>query len=313
MAEVFILNDRKVRLKSMQYKSKADQIEVMRNWFYQNYDDPVNACPYESREGGYTYIYGGPYDADEELQNKFGGFVKYDLIQELVSELQQECYEWSGNSTNIDWYDDDLYDAFTSSDNPFDKFSRTIERIKSLSNGDFKDEKKDHLLSLLYTNVITALETLFVELFVNAIDKDDSYVAYFIENGKTEFKVSKEIVAMPFKGEPVEKVRDELIKAIKEHLISASWHNTDRVVKRFKATFDINVQHDWPIRAIEMATLKRNDLVHRGGKDKDGNSVVVTEQDLNELLGYAMNIGEKIHLSLKIAIQGEDGERSEEF
>lgn len=313
MAEVFILNDRKVRLKSMQYKSKADQIEVMRNWFYQNYEDPVNACPYESREGGYAYIYGGPYDADEELQNKFGGFVKYDLIQELVSELQQECYEWSGNSTNIDWYDDDLYDAFTSSDNPFDKFSRTIERIKSLSNGDFKDEKKDHLLSLLYTNVITALETLFVELFVNAIDKDDSYVAYFIENGKTEFKVSKEIVAMPFKGEPVEKIRDELIKAIKEHLISASWHNADRVVKRFKATFDINVQHDWPIRAIEMATLKRNDLVHRGGKDKDGNSVVVTEQDLNELLGYAMNIGEKIHLSLKIAIQGEDGERSEEF
>ncbi|QLN73739.1 hypothetical protein HV101_15540 [Citrobacter freundii] len=209
MAEVFILNDRKVRLKSMQYKSKADQLEVMRNWFYQNYEDPANACPYESREGGYTYIYGGPYDANEELQDKFGGFVKYDFIQELASELQQECYEWSGNSTNIDWYDDDLYDAFTSSDNPFDKFSRTIERIKSLSNGEFKDEKKDHLLSLLYTNVITALETLFVELFVNAIDKDDSYVAYFIENGKTEFKVSKEIVAMPFKGEPVEKVRDE--------------------------------------------------------------------------------------------------------
>lgn len=52
MAEVFILNDRKVRLKSMQYKSKADQLEVMRNWFYQNYEDPANACPYESREGG---------------------------------------------------------------------------------------------------------------------------------------------------------------------------------------------------------------------------------------------------------------------
>ncbi|MDU3460073.1 MAG: hypothetical protein E7F48_10075, partial [Streptococcus oralis] len=86
-----------------------------------------------------------------------------------------------------------------------------------------------------------------------------------------------------------------------------------RVVKRFKATFDINVQHDWPIRAIEMATLKRNDLVHRGGKDKDGNLVVVTEQDLNELLGYAIDIGKKIHLSLKIAIQGDDSERSEEF
>lgn len=57
MAEVFILNDRKVRLKSMQYKSKADQLEVMRNWFYQNYEDPANACPYESREGVYLYIW----------------------------------------------------------------------------------------------------------------------------------------------------------------------------------------------------------------------------------------------------------------
>lgn len=313
MAEIFILNDRKVPLKSLQYNSKANQLEVMRNWFYQNYEDPVNACPYESREGGYAYIYGGPYDADEELQGKFGGFVKDDYITALVDELQEECYEWSGNSTNSDWYDDDLYNAFTTSDNPFVKFVENIEGIRSLADGDFNNDRKDHLLSILYTNVITALETLFVELFINAIDKDDSYIAEFIEKGKTEFKVSKEIIALPFKGEPVEKIRDELIKAVKEHLISASWHNADRVIKRFKATFDIHVQSDWPIDAIELATLKRNHLVHRGGKDKDGNAVVVTDQDLNELLDNAMAIGEKIHLSLENAVNGEPVEPDPDF
>lgn len=250
------------------------------------------------RSAGYAYIYGGPYDADEELQGKFGGFVKDDYIMALVDELQEECYEWSGNSTNSDWYDDDLYDAFTSSDNPFVKFVENVEGIRSLADGDLKNERKDHLLSILYTNVITALETLFVELLINAIDKDDSYISEFIEKGKTEFKVSKEKIALPFKGEPVEKIREELIKAVKEHLISASWHNADRVIKRFKATFDIHVQSDWPIDAIELATLKRNHLVHRGGKDKDGNAVVVTDHDLDELLDNAMAIGEKIHLSL---------------
>lgn len=50
----------------------------------------------------------------------FEGHVKFDYIQELVNELQEQCYEWSGNSNNInDWYDEDLYDAVTSSEHPF--------------------------------------------------------------------------------------------------------------------------------------------------------------------------------------------------
>ena len=84
-----------------------------------------------------------------------------------------------------------------------------------LAKGEFKDKQKDHLLSILYINVITALETLYVELFINSIDKNDSYLTDFIEKGKTEFKVSKEILALPFKGESIENMRAELIKAIK--------------------------------------------------------------------------------------------------
>jgi hypothetical protein len=297
-----MIDNKKVPLKSLQYNSKANQMEVMRNWFYKHYEDPANACPYNSREGGYAYIYGGPYEADNELQMNFGGFVKDDFIQELVDELQTECFEWSGNSRNTDWYDDDLYDAVTTSNAPFAKFSGYVEGIKSLASEEFKGEAKAHLLSLLYTNVITALETLFVELFISAIDEDASYVADFIEKGKSEFKVSKEIAALPFKGEPIEKVREELLKAVKEHLISASWHNADRVVKRFKATFAIELRQDWPVDEIEIATLKRNHLVHRGGKDKEGNAVVITEQDLEELLGHATSIGEKLYRSLEEAI-----------
>lgn len=62
------------------------------------------------------------------------------------------------------------------------------------------------MLSLLYTNVITALETLYVELFINSIEKDDVYIANCIEKGKTEFKVSKDIAALPFKVNPSRKL-----------------------------------------------------------------------------------------------------------
>ncbi|MBO8133100.1 MULTISPECIES: hypothetical protein [Dickeya] len=314
MKVVFNVNGKKVPLKSLQYISKANQLEVMRNWFFENFEDPANSCPYETREGGYAYIYGGPYEASEELQAMFEGYVKFGYIQELVNELQEQCYEWSGNSNNIDdWYDEDLYDAVTSSEKPFFKFVENIDGIKSLAKGEYTNEQEDRLLSILYTNVITALETLYVELFINSIDKDESYIADFIEKGKTEFKVSKEIVALPFKGEPIEKIREELIKAIKEHLISASWHNTNQVVKRYKATYDINVQKDWPIDAIEIATLKRNHLVHRGGKDKDGNPVVITEQDLEQLLDQAMSLGKKLYDSLDNAMQKKTVWPSENF
>jgi len=313
MADDYRINGKRVPPESLHYNSKANQLDVMRSWFYERYEDPANACPYESREGGYAYIYGGPYDAGEELHSEFGGFVKDDLIDELVSELENHCYEWSGNSHNVDWYEYDVFDAVTSSEHPFAKFVENIENIKSLADSNVKNEQKDHLLSLLYTNVITALETLYVELFINAIDEEDSYIADFIEKGRTEFKVSKEIVALPFKGEPIERMREELLKAIKEHLISANWHSADRVVKRFKATFDIEVRNDWPIDVIELATLKRNHLVHRGGKDKDGNPVVITEADLEALINQALSLGEKINVSLESAIQAKTATQEADF
>lgn len=302
MPERFLINGRKISINSLKYNSKENQIVAMRNWFFQNYEDPVNACPYNSREGGYAYIFGGPYDADEELHGQFGGYVRDDIIQELADEIQEEGIEWSGNSNNPDWYEDDVYDAVISSESPFDKFVEKIEGIKALANEELKGESKDHLLSLLYINVITTLETFYVELFISSIDKDDSYISEYIEKGKSDFKVSKEIAALPFKGESIEKLKMELLKAIKEHLISSSWHSPDRVLKRFKATFGINWRKDWSVDEIEIATLKRNHLVHRGGKDKEGNPVVITSDDLDELLAHALDIGGNLNSSLEIAL-----------
>ncbi|MHA1038374.1 hypothetical protein [Enterobacter ludwigii] len=302
MTTFFNVNGKKARINSLKYKSKEDQIQVMREWFYDNYEDPAESCPYESREGGYAYIYGGPYDAHEELQSMFEGFIKHSYIEELAEELQQECWEWSGNSNNSDWYDEDLYDAVTSSEEPFHKFIENVERIKSLSLEKYKDEQKDHIYSILYINVITVLETLYVELFIKSIEKDISFIVDCIDKGKTEFKVSKKIAVMPFIGVTIEKIREELIKEIKEHLISASWHSTNSVIKRYKATFDINVHSDWPIDVIEMATQTRNHLVHRSGKDKEGNPVIITKENLDTLMGNALSLGSKLYESLEEAI-----------
>ncbi|HHX8939393.1 TPA: hypothetical protein ACVPL5_001294 [Yersinia enterocolitica] len=313
MKVIFNIDGKKVRPQSLRYKSKAVQIEVMRDWFFENYEDPANACPYESRQGGYHYIYGGPYDASEELQAMFESYVKLDYIQELVDDLQGECFEWSGNSDNIDWYDSDLYDAVISSEKPFHKFLENIDKIKSLSKVEHPNKQKEHLLGILYTNIITALETLYVELFINSIEKNESYITDYIEKSKNDFKVSKEIATLLFRGESIEIIKERLIKTIKEHLISTNWHNTDQVVKRYKTTFGIDAQNNWPIGEIDDATLTRNHLVHRGGKDKDGNPVMITEQDLEKLLDHAIALGTKLFEALDSILHEKAHQDESEF
>jgi len=77
--------------------SKEEQIEEIKEWFFKNFENPVDCLPYESKEGGYIYIWGGPYDAREEIENEFGGIVDENIIDEVASELEEITWEWSGN------------------------------------------------------------------------------------------------------------------------------------------------------------------------------------------------------------------------
>lgn len=311
--ETFLVDNKRIKIESLRYKKKETQIKVMRDWFFDNFEDPVNSCPYISQEGGYIYIYGGPYEADEELKGKFEGFVKDSYIEEVIDDLQDICYEWSGKPDAIDWYDEDLYDVVTSSKEPHVSFLESINNVKTLSLLEIDSQHKPYLLGILYTNVITILETLFVELFTISIEKDRSYLVSYIEKGSAGFKPSKNLTAGLFSSNSLMEVRSELLKEVKSHLIDSSWHNIEQVIKRYKLTFDIKVQADWPIKEIEHATIKRNHLIHRGGKDKDGNPVLIVQDDLNNILNFSQSLGDKLNSALHKAISEKIGSIEEEF
>lgn len=85
---------------------KAKKRELIFQWFYKNFEDPAERTPYESAEGGYQWIWGGPYDAREELYSKFGDFVPESLIEEVVEEIEQDgLMEWAPTPSRDD-YDD---------------------------------------------------------------------------------------------------------------------------------------------------------------------------------------------------------------
>lgn len=85
---------------------EESQLELMKSWFDRNFEDPVHRLPYISAEGGYQYIWGGPFDASEVLYDRFDNLAAEDTIEKLVQELESDgITEWSPTESASD-YDD---------------------------------------------------------------------------------------------------------------------------------------------------------------------------------------------------------------
>ncbi len=72
-----------------------DRIDELVEWFKENYDTPENRLPHESKEGGYQWIYGGPCDARQELEDKFSK-VPEEIIEAAVEEIESDgTVDWT--------------------------------------------------------------------------------------------------------------------------------------------------------------------------------------------------------------------------
>ena len=66
----------------------------MKHWFETFYEDPAHRMPREDNE--FIYILGGPYDANEELADEFGGLLSDERVQEAVDLVQSDgTYDWA--------------------------------------------------------------------------------------------------------------------------------------------------------------------------------------------------------------------------
>jgi len=99
--------DRPYAALDIERMSAEEQVRVMVSWFHENYENPAERLPHNSREGGYQWIFGGPTSPDEALQEEFSSFVEYQVIQRAVEELEAEGLEWSPIPDDEDFLDDE--------------------------------------------------------------------------------------------------------------------------------------------------------------------------------------------------------------
>lgn len=274
-------------LGDFQNMSKENQLEKMREWFFENYEDPAERTPYESKEGGFIYIWGGPYYAREEL-GVFGEFVEDELIEKLANELSSDCPEWTGRESPED-YDNSYFDSISSGNKYYESFNISINHIQAISEIYMSSDAKQHLLGILYVNVITAVEAYLSDAFIANVFDDASALRRFVETNPVFKNKSFNLSELFIK-------HDSIDQEVKGYLLGLMWHNIQKIKPMYKATLDVNFPAD--LSYIFKAISKRHDLVHRGGKNKAGEGIVITGEDLQSLILEVTNFIDMLNSQL---------------
>jgi hypothetical protein len=81
-----------IKKRSQKLKRKYSKEEIL-DWFFHNYDDPANGVPYNSKEGGYQYYLGGPFDPNDEIQDQFPD-IDMDTLNQVLREIYPMGNEW---------------------------------------------------------------------------------------------------------------------------------------------------------------------------------------------------------------------------
>lgn len=272
-------NGKRISSQDLPHAEREDQLDAMRTWFHQNYEDPVHSCPYDSREGGYQYIYGGPYEADDELNNEFGSIVEDEVIQELADDLEAETPYWSGPSDIIpDDLDDYFFRSSAESFRQTDAFHQSVSNIERLLQTNVEAADRQCMLRLLYVNVITALETYLSAKFISSVNGDENLLRKFVET-TPEFKNQRVPLSDIFS------THDAIKKQVQEHLLDVVWHRLDKVAPMFQHTLEIPFPPD--LKELHKSLLVRHDCVHRNRRTKEGEERLLYENDIKALLSQA--------------------------
>jgi hypothetical protein len=239
--------------------------ESMKEWFLRRYEDPSENTPYDSSEGGFLYIWGGPCEPNEVLFDEFDGKVDDDLIDEVAEELASIRDEWARIPTIED------YDGM---DIPLEVFDRFVENL-SLIKQELANLKhvadNNFVCSLLFAYTITSLEAYLSDAFLNCM-KIPKYLLKFVE---TDTKLRKERTTATNILETLQISANTCIQKI-------VFHRLDRVQAMYQNSLGIDLPPG--ILEIESEIQKRHDIIHRGCRDKKGNEFLISQTEVESLL-----------------------------
>ena len=92
------------------------RIDTLVEWFFERFEDPAHRLSHETAEGGFQWIYGGPYDAREQLEENFPDEAEH-IIDAAVDQIESDgLMEWAPVAKSEDYEDPEYEKAYGEED-----------------------------------------------------------------------------------------------------------------------------------------------------------------------------------------------------
>ncbi|MFW6855422.1 hypothetical protein ACODYM_29445 [Burkholderia gladioli] len=271
--------------------TREEQMAAMYEWFTSRYEDPAVQTPWSSEDQDYIFVWGGPYDPNDKIQDRFGGIVPFDVMKELISDLWREGGdEWA--PIEHEGVDYDNYVTRLTVDrreDPFVYLQTRMEQIgAALSIGDDTDPARPILQQMAHGSCIAALEAYLWDTFSFWISFDEKLLRRFV-SVNTDFQ--KETLKLSQIFERMDGIKEE----VRTYLSKLVWHQLSKVKPMLIATFEIEVPD---IGELLNEVKVRHDVIHRAGRDEEGNLVEVSADRVIRVMRLCIEFAEKIEAEL---------------
>jgi len=155
-------------------------------------------------------------------------------------------------------------------------FSKSIYSIKSIAESmksNFKSQSKP-LYRLLYSSVITSLETYLADLFKDQVLSNSEKLDLLFIN-------ANELNSKKYSVEEAITFQNKKSKIAESYIQGIIWHNIAKAGNLYKKVLKISFATAF-IPEISQLVSIRHDIVHRNGRNKDGTLHPIDSESLEK-------------------------------
>jgi hypothetical protein len=173
-------------------------------------------------------------------------------------------------------YNNDELKAILSNTSFFETFTKEIENLKKIYKIQIESGYREILNRLVFIAIISTMETYFKDALINTVLRHEKFLRKFVETFEN-FKKEKFTLNEFFK------CQNEIKEKSKKAMFDLIYHDIPKIKGIYRDTLNIDFGN---IGTIAKYVSMRHDLVHRNGKTKEGDSVIVNSELIADLIKH---------------------------
>lgn len=251
--------------------SREDQIALVRGWFLERFHLLLPPAD-ESGDAQGAFQWDAPRDPLDVISGRFGAVLDHEVLNEVATQL----WQYSGGAgwvpiddASLD-YDLALQLQVESAGDPCRILSERLAQIEGMLALRGSGSSLQLSIQLAHAAAITALETYLWDTVSFWSEADPATQRRLVETN-LEFQKSNLPLSTIFSR--YEGLKDELRKYLQDLV----WHRLDKVAPILASGLGVEVP---PIAQLMKEVVIRHDVVHRGGRTKQGAPVLLTSNDV---------------------------------